>query len=366
MANYSLLSHHKMQQHGFGLIEIMIALALGLAILLGMSTIFVNSSRSLSEVESVGELLENAFYTLETLASDVELAGYWGEAGYPLSASGDIFVAGEVPSDPPSAAFPQPPFACVGTGDSAFSAKEELSYAAEFPLFSESGADLNGDLVSCTGQALTAKAASEFLSVRRASTCEAGQGRCRDYLNNFHIQTNGCAAGGLAGGEVKLYQVTSANVGSTMTHLDGSCVAGNLAPVYRYISRIYYVSQDNRLVRLFLDYSESKLQYRLQEISSGVEYLAFEWGIDGNADGQIDTNADGSIKFIREPASADWANVISVRIWLVVHREGNFPSDTNSYTIAGEEYLVPASLRNYKRIVKSTTVDVINISGPRR
>ena len=75
------LSNMKPSQQGIGLIEIMIALALGAIILLGVTEIATNNSRTRAELERAGRQIESATYALRMLESDLANAGYWGESG---------------------------------------------------------------------------------------------------------------------------------------------------------------------------------------------------------------------------------------------------------------------------------------------
>ena len=56
---------------GFGLIELMIALALGTVIILGVSTLFSDSSRALNDVNRAGRQLENSLYAIDLLAKEL-------------------------------------------------------------------------------------------------------------------------------------------------------------------------------------------------------------------------------------------------------------------------------------------------------
>ena len=127
---------------GFGLIEIMIAMTLGIVIILGITTLFADTSKSLASVDRSGRQIENALFTLELLASELSLAGYWGGANYPVDAETQIFVSGEVPPAAPSGlnwnvATEVPP-TCLGTGatisGTSDNAKAELAFAMEYPV----------------------------------------------------------------------------------------------------------------------------------------------------------------------------------------------------------------------------------------
>ena len=67
------------RQQGFGLVEILIALTLGIVIILGITTLYTDSSRSLSDVNRATRITETASYAMDLVTSDLEAAGFWGE-----------------------------------------------------------------------------------------------------------------------------------------------------------------------------------------------------------------------------------------------------------------------------------------------
>ena len=66
-------------QHGLSLIELMISITLGLMLMAGLTTMYVNSSQSSQELQKSGQQIENGRYAMEILADDVRLAGFIGE-----------------------------------------------------------------------------------------------------------------------------------------------------------------------------------------------------------------------------------------------------------------------------------------------
>ena len=64
-------------QSGFGLIEFIIALALGTVIILGVTTLFADSSRALTEINRAGRQVESSLYAMDILAKELELIDYW-------------------------------------------------------------------------------------------------------------------------------------------------------------------------------------------------------------------------------------------------------------------------------------------------
>ena len=61
---------------GFGLIELMIAMALGLLLMAGVLSLYVSNKQSYKTSEAMGRLQENARYGLYQLQKDIRMAGY--------------------------------------------------------------------------------------------------------------------------------------------------------------------------------------------------------------------------------------------------------------------------------------------------
>jgi type IV pilus assembly protein PilW len=92
----------------------------------------------------------------------------------------------------------------------------------------------------------------------------------------------------------------------------------------------------------------------------GVETLRFEYGIDTDGDGQVDLDT-------ATPTGTQWANVVMVRVSLVVRNLASSPgySDTRTYTVGGESYTVPTAFQGHKRQVYTRTVSIRNTAGRR-
>ena len=88
-----LVSRNYLLAAGFGLIELMIALTLGTVIILGVTTLFSDSSRALNDINRSGRQLENSLYAIDLLAKELALVDYWGEAGAPVDADDPAYGA---------------------------------------------------------------------------------------------------------------------------------------------------------------------------------------------------------------------------------------------------------------------------------
>ncbi len=71
--------HRPRLQTGLTLIELMVSIVIGMLLIAAMATLIASQSSSRSEIDKSGKLIENGRYGVQTIATDVQLAGYWGE-----------------------------------------------------------------------------------------------------------------------------------------------------------------------------------------------------------------------------------------------------------------------------------------------
>lgn len=64
--------------HGFSLVELMVAMAIGLVVLTALGYVFIGSRQSFRTADAMSRIQENARYALQTMARDVRMAGYVG------------------------------------------------------------------------------------------------------------------------------------------------------------------------------------------------------------------------------------------------------------------------------------------------
>ena len=145
---------------------------------------------------------------------------------------------------------------------------------------------------------------------------------------------------------------------------------GSVSPVYRYISRVYYVDSDWVLSRIYLDDLGTTQTYLKEELVEGVELLRFEWGIDD--DGDLNKteaeDSDGVVSVVTnslKPVASMWSGVT---VWMVVRSaepERGY-TDSLTYSVAGDSFSVPDGFESHRRAVFSKTVELVNIVGRNR
>ena len=336
-----------MNQKGFTLIEFMIALVLGMTVVLGITTLFIDSSKAVTDVNRAHRSLENSLFATDVLASELGLIGYWGEASAPIIADHPDWgpLREHVLSD--YYGFDDVPI-CIGKNVSGYDTDIELAYAMEHPVASDDGSLL--DLTGCSSSQ-TVSNTSQFVSVRRASTCAYYEGvqDCPLVENAYYIQTNGCYIEDvLNGGEINIRQVNSSNYA---TELDFTLYGCNVtAPIYTYVVSTYFVNDQEQLIRLYLDDDN---QYKEEMLVEGVEHLSFQWFIDTDGDLEHDTVTDTLDQ-------ADGNSIRGVKIWMVVRGLEVIPEFTDNYVyfIRGQVWDVPTGNEKYSRMLTTQMIDI--------
>lgn len=97
MVHLSMNSNCARKQSGLSLVELMVALVLGLLLSAGVITIFISAKQDYQVQDAVSQVQENGRFSLEFLSSDIRMAGYTG-------CSNQMPTANSVENPPPSLA----------------------------------------------------------------------------------------------------------------------------------------------------------------------------------------------------------------------------------------------------------------------
>jgi type IV pilus assembly protein PilW len=340
---------------GFTLAELLVAVAIGLVILAGMTTMFVNNSRAQAEIEKANRQTENGRYAIDMLTADLRNAGFYGELDPTALAT--------------PAALPDP---CAAT---------VAALQAALPLHVQ-GYDDGATLPSCIGDV---REHTDVLVVRRTSTCVTGDPVCDTAdVTGPQFQASLCnnASELDSGNPADFYALDVDTTRLTRHRRDCTAVAGSgtLAVTRRYLTHIYFVANNDKpgdgiptLKRAELRIEGGDMRFVTVPLAEGVDKLQLEYGIDTSGDGVADlfaANPDGANACL-EPACAatNWRNVVSAKLNLLsrstVPTQGYV--DRKSYTLGtaadGSANLVAAANDGYKRHVFQTQVVLANPAG---
>ena len=383
---------------GVSLIELMTAMTIGLLILLGLTTVFVNSSKSSRELKNTAEQIENGRYAIELLMQDIRHAGYYGELSV-------------LPVAPATA-----PDACVVPTAGVVS--DTVNTALALPLQrGVAGTDCTAFLTPANLQAN-----SDIVVVRRADTTRmpitcatsvtlkttpttadpfmAAVYYLQTSPNNAEIQMGGAdgtvidstknATGGAYTPVTMVRRDQSVAAGTTA----GTCavaVAGQFpeigASIRKYRTHVYFVAPCSvpangtsictgatddggrpipTLKRLELGAGGL---FSIVSIVEGIQAIRIEYGVDTiptTADVNTGLIGDGvTDSYTNTPSVADMGNTIAARLFVLARNTAptNGYTDDKTYTMG--TFTTTATNDTYKRHVYGAETRIVNQAGRR-
>ena len=275
------------RQRGLTLIELMVALVIGLLIVAATSVLFAGSSRSRREMELSADVIENGRYAVDALTRELSQTGFYGSLVKPATAATVIDTATKATA------------MCLTTLASIGAWKDSLSYYA-LGLGSAAGANTDAD-PTCIAR----KAGTDALFVQRASTCAVGDTGCpAETDKEAYLQVSEC------GDEYSTTPIVLAQGGSgaaTFALKTKTC-AGVFAPKRKLVRRIYFISTADELSYQDIPLVVVGSLPPPVVLVENIEQLQIEYAVDTDNDGTPDS-------FDASPA--DWSQVIGARLWLL-------------------------------------------------
>ncbi|MHB1054093.1 MAG: PilW family protein [Thiobacillus sp.] len=159
---------------GLSLIELMIAITLGMIVMAAVLALFLNVTRNNSEMAKMNRQIENGRFAIQVLQDDLQHAGFWGS----FVPHFDDLTAVGTPLDAPNA-LPDP---CLAYGP----ANWTDTYIANLV-----GIPVQGNAGACTVG--NQQASTDVLVVRHAQTCVAGAAGCEaETAGKLYFQSTLC------------------------------------------------------------------------------------------------------------------------------------------------------------------------------
>lgn len=332
--------------HGFGLVELMVAMVISLILIGAAGTIWVTSKKSYTLQEDLGRIQENARFALEFLKYDIRMAGYYGCADDPSSITNHV----------------------SGTSGSLF----------------DSSSSLQGlDNATASSKWLPGNSALGITDMRPGTDAFTARylGAGNTAVSTPFMPTTAGAlhitpGNGIQKGDVvavtdcystDIFQVTSTNPDSngTLDHNTGAVVSPgnatkNLSKTYDgdafirvYRGVRYYIRSDAgggpALMRQVLSNSAGTLTPVAEELVEGIEDMQILYGEDTAGDTQPDVyRTAGNV--------VNWENVRSMRISLLSSsvNEYGLDEDTRTYTLLDKTFDDASDERRRRRVFTTT------------
>jgi type IV pilus assembly protein PilW len=376
-------------QAGFGLVELMVSMLIGLVIIAALVSLFVNTSGNNRELARANSMIENGRFAIKVLEDDLIHAGYWG--GFvPMF---DDQTSNDVPIDVPTAV-PDP---CLPYDPATWDAAYKTNLIGIPVQLYDDPAVVGTCVAEGVIDAGDYQAGTDLLIVRHVEMClpgEAGSYCEADDPDDLYLQAGNCAT------EVTPYVLDTS--GFALTKMNCATVADKR----KFVSNVYYVR--NYAVtagdgiptlvrsRFTSDPVSGALAYEAPvALVEGIEGFRVELGVDDvsktgaavdygtaiNWEDPLDkvtpTNRGDGVPdgdYVRcDPDCAtseltvnELMNVTSAKIYVLARSREASPNytDTKTYTLGLAGDMGPFD-DNFKRHVFTTTIRLPNVAGRR-
>jgi type IV pilus assembly protein PilW len=328
---------------GFSLVELMISVVLGLLLIAGAAAAYLSSKRSYTEVEAYSTLSENAHFA-ELIIGDALLhVGFFGEVtAERLETNPDLIDIANGDCDGAAAAY--------NFGQYIFGATAETE-----------------DVIGCIDDAMVG---TDVLVIKRAVPRPLSDGDRVDGPRTGTIDTpDGPQAGTTYIMTNNVLGIPFDGSGTQPNILAGGDVPGGVA--WPYLFEAYYVRDEDPddpentpvLARKVLSWNGAAMDVITEDLVEGVEDMRLRLGFDSNNDSEVDSYVD--VADITNPA--DWAEVGSVEVYLLVRATNPDPefTDERTYLLGGENTVTPAADEEryppqYRRLLVNTQASLRN------
>ncbi len=305
------------KQLGFTMIEIFIALSVGLVLLAGVLSIFVGMKTTSVETSDFGELQENGRFAISILSDDLLRQDFWGDYTGTLE-RGSLT---DVPGTPGNE--------CTGDG---LNNGSFPSAAGHFRTLWGVTTTTKVNMVCIKD----AKVGSDILQLKRV----VGNALAATTANNYYLVANF--------NEGKIF------TGTTIPSVDNS-------RTWEYQHHIYYVREKsyggNTVPTLMLGRLTTKMDF--DAIIDGIERIRFMYGVDTDDDGIVNTFLSASNMTDLYWDRGGNSRIIAVKIYVLARSvlSDNDYTNGNTYKL-GDIDFTPND--NYRRLLFTSTVTLFN------
>lgn len=309
---------------GFSVVELMVALLLGLIVAGGASTVYLASKRSLTETEQIAALSENGRFALQLIGNSTRHIGFYGGAS-PTDIRWDESlgaVAGNCTGDA----------AAYDTANSIFAVRAT-----------------NATVQGCITDAVVGTDVLVIKGVDPSPLWDV------DPEDPSAVPDGVISFPPNAWDDEQVYVIANGEAGILLDGADTPPDVGDgeefaSGTAWPYQLQIFYIRAGNTptLSRKVLvwDSTAGAMSVETQDLVQGVENIRFLFGYDSNSNGRVDTLAN-----LTDVTTADaWDQVISLQAFILLRSDLPDPNYSNEKTyLLGDVEVEPAD--NVRRIL---------------
>ncbi len=323
------------KQHGFTLVELMIALVITLILMAGISQVFLSSKKSFTIQDTLARQQENGRYVLDTLGQDLRRAGYLGSLEGITAVGG---TAGEVTENG----------TCAGNDNT----WGRMLGSRVYGMNDTNTSHLSGATYACIPSADHLR--GDILVVRYQAPWIVGG------LTTPNFEDD------------RLYLRSSLSMATLFKGRDeanpGNGIAGG-GRTSALVARAYYVGpsasgtcEGAAVPALFRESLDANGRPVAEEIAYGIDNFQVRYGVDLNGDGSVEQYFDAGDPELN--TVNEWGGVIDAQIWVLTRSEcpeTGFDTTGATFSMGDIDY-DPADTagRGYRRQLYQTTITLRN------
>lgn len=324
------------RQRGFSMIELMIAMVLGLIMAAAISAVFVASKTGVRSTDQVGELQESASFAMRLISEDLRQANMLGPLGAPLVVGTNTDLNGVVVGND-----------CFGGGVNNASLPRNTAPAGSFTMLWGGIAGTNPMVCSGT-PTFSPVTGTDILQVKRLAGPPATAATWRN--DRLYALVNST--------QVRFWP------GTTVPVFPAGIPDGQYFP---YLHHVYYIANETRgtrtipvLRRRYLTVDATGVHMADETLVEGIERFHVMYGIDTDGDALANFYASADTM-----PDADWIGstgqrVVSARLYILARAREADPSFSGnfSYTLGDQAAYTPAD--HFRRLLVQTTINLPN------
>jgi len=335
------------RQRGFSLVELMVAMTIGMIVLAGVAYLYVESRQSFRSMDNLSRMQESARYALEIISRDIRMAGYRGCA----SSSGEFHNT------------------LNKSGESAYNFGLPINgYDADgagwAPALPADAGGLSGlNILAGTDAIILRSAFGGGVTVTKEpgkTSADIKVTAPNDLEPGDIVMVTNCKAASVlqitapyGKGEENVVHNTGAGSPGNADKDLGEKYADTGGEIIKMQSKSYFIRTGASGMPALWQFDNYKAAGgdNPAEIAEGVENMQILYGLDTTGDGIIEN-------YVKADAVANWEQVAAVRISLLVAgNDDNVTSSKQKYTYNGA--LVTAADQRLRQVF-TTTVSVRN------
>ncbi|GHG02474.1 PilW family protein [Thalassotalea marina] len=309
---------------GFSMVELMVAMALGLFLVAGILSVFVDVRSTTEETSGYGELQENGRFALSLISDDLLRQDFWGDYTGTFDLASLNGIAPAAPGND-----------CVGEGIN--NATFPLANGNFRTLWSTTA--VAGNPLGCFANSAPAFVGSDILQLKRVVSDPLAPGALN--ANNYYLITN------LSDGEIFAGNAAIPDIDNSR--------------IWEYQHHVYYVTEQNQGTYDVPVLMQGRLTNTMSfaPVVDGIEYIRFMFGVDTDDDGVVNSYLSATNMTQGYWNNASGTNIISVKIYVLARSivPDNKYTNNNTYSLGDLDIAVND---NFRRMLFTSTVTLFN------